>query len=135
MKIHKIKKIDNVNFEQAIFVEKLNDYFNYCESLKRDELTIGEYPTVYEYTGNRISIIEKNTLDIYRDYLNDNELDSYIEDVNYIVQENEVPMLYEASTKVENEFYLIDTKKLSNKTLLKDVLTDDSFYYFFKFEK
>ena len=88
MKIHKIKKIDNVDFEQAIFVEKLNDYFNYCESLKRDELSVGEYPTVYEYTGNRISIIEKNTLDIYRDYLNDNELDSYIEDVNYIVQEN-----------------------------------------------
>lgn len=40
MKIHKIKKIDNVDFEQAIFVEKLNDYFNYCESLKRDKLSV-----------------------------------------------------------------------------------------------
>lgn len=135
MKIHKIKKIDNVTFEQAMFVQSLHEYFQYCNSILHDELGDVKYPTVYEYTGKRINLVEKNTIDIYRDYLNENELDSYIEDVNYILQDIEVPEIYKASTRFENNISLIDVNKLSDKLLLKQILSDDSYYYFFEFNK
>lgn len=135
MQIHKIKKIDNVTFEQAMFVQSLHEYFQYCDSILHDELEDVKYPTVYEYTGKRINMVEKNTLDIYRDYLNENNLDSYIEDVNYILQNTEVPEIYKASTRFENNISLLDVDKLSDKLLLKQILSDNSYYYFFKFKK